>query len=129
MSGKRLLDTSVIVALFRGDDQLRARLAAAAEVYLSATVVGELYYGARLTPEPEKTLKEVTRLADIVPVLACDRDTASQYSLIKVALRRRGTPLPENDIWIAAIAIQHGFSLATRDQHFSAIDGLAIESW
>ena len=51
------------------------------------------------------------------------------YGVIKQALREKGRPIPENDIWIAAIAQQYGLTLVTRDDHFTAIDGLTLEKW
>ena len=59
-------------------------------------------------------------------ILVCDTETARQYGRIKVELRRKGRPIPENDMWIAAVALQHGLTLATRDAHFDAIDGLTV---
>ena len=58
-----------------------------------------------------------------------DAETARQYGEIKESLRAKGRPIPENDIWIAAIAFQYQLSLVTRDQHFSEIKGLAIKTW
>jgi len=62
-------------------------------------------------------------------VLACDQATAREYGQIKARLRAKGRPLPENDIWIAAIARLHGLTLVTRDQHFREVEGLAWEAW
>ena len=62
-------------------------------------------------------------------VLVCDPGTAWEYARIKIDLRSKGRPIPENDIWIAATARQHGLTLVTRDQHFSAVDGLKCDAW
>jgi len=62
-------------------------------------------------------------------VLACDTETAREYGQIKNSLRAKGKPIPENDIWIAAIAIQYDLTLVTRDGHFTEIEGLATETW
>ena len=62
-------------------------------------------------------------------MLACDASTARFYGEIKNRLRAQARPIPENDVWIAAIALQHGLVLATRDEHFAAVDGLACERW
>ena len=67
--------------------------------------------------------------ATAVPVLACDGDTARYYGEIKAGLRARGRPIPENDIWIAAISRQHNLTLVSRDTHFGEVNNLIVETW
>lgn len=62
-------------------------------------------------------------------VLACDTDTARHYGYIKDHLRAKGNPIPENDIWIAALAKQYHLTLISRDQHFSVIKEIKVEQW
>ena len=62
-------------------------------------------------------------------VLPCDRATAARYGELKAALRAQGTPIPENDLWIAALARQHALTLVTRDAHFAGVRGLVVERW
>ena len=62
-------------------------------------------------------------------MLPCDLGTAAAYGQIKDELRLKGRPIPENDVWIAAVARQHGLILASRDDHFRSVDGLAVEAW
>ena len=62
-------------------------------------------------------------------MLVCDQETAQIYGNVKSALHAKGKPLPENDVWIAAMALQYTLPLATRDDHFQAIAGLHIERW
>ena len=62
-------------------------------------------------------------------VVALDVDTARLYGAIKNQLRRNGTPIPDNDIWIAALAQQHGAVIVTRDSHFDAVENLAVVRW
>lgn len=61
--------------------------------------------------------------------MTCDTGTAREYGLIKDQLRKKGRPIPENDIWIAAVARQKDFVLATRDAHFFEIENLEVENW
>jgi tRNA(fMet)-specific endonuclease VapC len=68
-------------------------------------------------------------LASSVIVLGCELETARRYGEIKNALRLKGRPIPENDMWIAAIALQHGLQLATRDAHFREIENLPSVMW
>jgi tRNA(fMet)-specific endonuclease VapC len=59
--------------------------------------------------------------------MPCDAATAREYGRIKEILRAKGKPIPENDIWIAAMAVQHGLTLATRDQHFGEVPNLVVD--
>ena len=62
-------------------------------------------------------------------ILGCNADTARRYGEVKSALRLKGRPIPENDLWIAAIALEHDLDVATRDAHFAEIDNLKVEMW
>jgi len=62
-------------------------------------------------------------------ILGCDLTTAQQYGESKNALRAKERPIPENDLWIAAVALRYGLTLATRDDHFGQIDGLTTIKW
>jgi tRNA(fMet)-specific endonuclease VapC len=129
MPGKILLDTNIVIALFAGEDLVRNRLAQTEEVFLPSTVLGELYYGARKSGHPAANLARIDEFAAATAVLACDATTARYYGQIKDHLRSKGCPIPENDVLIAAIAQQYGLPLATRDEHFEAVDGLVVENW
>jgi tRNA(fMet)-specific endonuclease VapC len=65
----------------------------------------------------------------VFPVLACDAETAQHYGRIRNVLLAKGRPIPENDIWIAASARQHGLTLVTRDGHFGSVEDLIVERW
>lgn len=129
MAGKFLLDTNIVIALFASEEAVTTRLGQDVEVFLAATVVGELYYGARKSTRMQENTARVAELSAKTPVLACDGTTAFQYGLIKESLRAKGQPIPDNDIWIAALAIQHQLVLASRDIHFKSVDGLPLETW
>jgi tRNA(fMet)-specific endonuclease VapC len=77
----------------------------------------------------ELNRRKIEKLAESALVLASDRNTAKEYGKIKFNLKSKGFPIPENDIWIAAIAKQHDLILVTRDKHFNHIDLLQLESW
>ncbi len=122
------LDTSIIVAALRGDPDVRQRLTTVQGV-ITATVVGELFVGAYLAAQSVRQIQEVLQLLATSTVLACDQDTGTYYARISVALRRQGTPIPDNDIWIAAVALQYALPLVTRDAHFERVPGLVVERW
>ena len=62
-------------------------------------------------------------------VLGCDTETARRYGEVKNGLRQKGRPVPKNDIWIAAIALQNDLTLVARDAHFREVEGLRVEAW
>lgn len=132
MDGRFLLDTNIIIAIFKGGSAVVARAESSEDVLVPAVAFGELYYGARKSGKsgkPEQNVERVSQLASSSVVLKIDSETAREYGLIKNDLRQRGKPIPDNDLWIAALATQHGLTLVSRDKHFSNVPGLAIESW
>ncbi len=129
MSGRVLLDTNIVIALFAKEAIVQQHLAEVGEVFVPSIVLGELYYGARKSTQVEANLARIDAFAASTAILVCDTATARQYGDIKNQLRAKGQPIPENDLWIAAIAQQYQLTLATRDGHFRAIDGLLVEQW
>ncbi|HET9401721.1 MAG TPA: type II toxin-antitoxin system VapC family toxin [Candidatus Acidoferrales bacterium] len=128
MPGSVLLDTNAVIALFLHDKSALQQFADD-ELFLCAPVLGELCYGALKSAHPETNLERVEEFAASLPVLPCDLETARQYGFTKDRLRLKGRPIPENDIWVAAVAIQHGLSVASRDNHFAEVDGLHVRRW
>ncbi len=124
-----LLDTNVLVEALRGDQDLRVRLASEAGTFVSVVVLGELYFGARKSGRVEPNLALVEELATRTRVLACDQETARRYGRLKRDLEGRGRLIPDNDMWIAATALQHGLTLVTRDAHFAEVQSLSLERW
>jgi tRNA(fMet)-specific endonuclease VapC len=110
-----LLDTSVVVRHFRDGNSLVSRLAAFEELYLPQAALAELYAGAYRSARPEKNLQQIRRFIEAVEVLLPDEFTPEFYGRISAQLARAGTPIPQNDIWVAAIALQFDLPLATAD--------------
>lgn len=130
MSGKYLLDTTnIIVALFADEAVVKNKLAQANEVFMPSIAIGELCYGARKSGRVQANLARIDELVANSTVLGCDAETARQYGEVKNKLRLKGRPLPENDIWIAALASQHDLILVTRDAHFQAVENLRSVAW
>ncbi|PWU06913.1 MAG: VapC toxin family PIN domain ribonuclease [Terriglobia bacterium] len=128
-SGRYLLDTNIVIALLEGEEAILSNLDQASEVFVSATVLGELFYGAAKSGRPGENTDKVERFAAGRSILTCDVDVARAYGRLKQSLREKGRPIPENDIWIAATAVCHGLVLITRDRHFQEIDDLSISEW
>jgi tRNA(fMet)-specific endonuclease VapC len=129
VSGSYLLDTNVVIAFFSGEAAVIDQFDQADEILLPSVVLGELVFGARKSSRAAENLARVEDLSQQVVVLDCDRDTARQYGAIKHALRLKGRPIPDNDIWIAAIARQYHLTLITRDTHFAEVDDLLSQTW
>ena len=127
--GRYLLDTNILIAMLAGEPTVTAAIGAAAAVYLPSLAVGELFYGAQKSGRPAANAQVVETLAAAGTVLPYGLNTARRYGELKALLRTRGTPIPENDIWIAALAREHDLTLATRDHQFAALPELATVSW
>jgi len=130
MTGSRFaLDTNIVSALLKGESAIADHIDAAESVFVPIIVVGELYYGAAFSSQVAKNTEDIKKIILHYPVLSLDEDTTKTYGSIKADLRKKGKPIPENDIWIAAIAIQNDLGLVTRDNHFKEIDGLPLIEW
>ncbi len=129
MSSRYLLDTNIIIALFADEAIVKDNLAQANEVFIPSFAIGELCYGARKSGRVEANLARVDELVAGSTILGCDADTARQYGEVKNKLRLKGHPLPENDIWIAALTLQHNLILVTRDAHFREVENLQTVVW
>jgi tRNA(fMet)-specific endonuclease VapC len=129
MSGKFLLDTNIVIALFANEAKVLQNLQNATDVFLSVIILGELYYGAKRSAKVTQNLTTIQVFASRVTLLACDALTAQFYGDVKNALRSKGQPIPENDIWLAATALQHNLTLVTRDSHFQNVTGLTTNPW
>lgn len=129
MTGRFLIDTNIVIALFASDSMVHQHLGNATEVFTPAIVLGELYYGAHKSSRVKENVFRINEFTSQNAVLLCDAVTAQWYGQIKNNLRNKGRPIPENDIWIAAIALQYHLILVTRDDHFREIAGLQVERW
>ena len=124
-----ILDTNAVSALFAGDQALAAVLAGSGRQHLPTVVIGEYRYGLLRS----RSGRERSLLLDILTsesiVLPIDAGTATHYASVRDELRRRGTPIPENDVWISALARQHELAVVSRDEHFDQVLGLDRRGW
>ncbi len=118
-----LLDTSAYAAFLRGDPRVKHWVQSADEVCVSSVVLGELLSGFMQGSREAANRELLARLlgSERVRTLPVDGETAERYALILSDLRRKGTPVPTNDVWIAAGAMQYGLKLVTTDRHFDHI--------
>ncbi len=129
MSGKYLLDTNIVIALFAEDPFVKKHIGKAGEIFIPTTVIGELFFGALKSGRPKANFARIENFAAGNTVLACDIGTSREYGRIKNILHKMGRPIPENDIWIAALALEHELTLVSRDEHFKKIDELKRATW
>jgi tRNA(fMet)-specific endonuclease VapC len=125
----RLLDSSVVIRHFRQGGDVTTRLEAFAELYLSSVALGELHGGACRSARPDKNLAQIGAFAAGVVVIPVDGETAGYYGRISAQLAAEGSPIPQNDMGIAACAMQWGLTVATTDTHYTRIRGLKCELW
>ena len=120
------LDTNRLTDLFQGDAALAERLGLCDEVWIPLVVLAEIkagFLGGTQRHRNEILLRKLLSKTT-VGVLLPDRETAEHYARLFVQLKRAGTPVPDNDLWIAALALQHDLLLITRDRHFKNIPQL-----
>ena len=120
------LDTNAYTAFKRGDEQIIAVLQHAPSIIVCVTVLGELLGGFAAGQRESNNRSELTQFLNTprVKVVFSTTATADLYALVYAALRRKGQPIPTNDLWIAASSLEHGAALLTFDAHFQSIDGL-----
>lgn len=122
-----LLDTNAYSALMRGHREVAAVVRRSDEVLLSSVVAGELLFGFRNGSRFEENAARLEAFLDnpFVTGLPVTFTTADRFGRLAASLRRRGEPIPTNDIWIAAHALEAGADLLSSDSHFGAVEGLA----
>jgi tRNA(fMet)-specific endonuclease VapC len=123
-----LLDTNAYVRFLAGDERVLASLAGADRVYMSVFVLGELNAGFRAGKKGRENRRILESFLEkpSVAVLEATRETAEIFGIVKDSLRKAGKPIPVNDVWIAAHALETGSVLVTYDDHFRVVPGLRI---
>jgi predicted nucleic acid-binding protein len=129
VTGSYLLDTNAWIRLLRNDSQIEQRPQSSGAYYLCTHALGELYTGVLKSAQVHKNTQDVDDLLKIATLLLCDQNTAREFAKLRHFLRVNGTPIPINDVGIAATSLQYGLTLATDDAHFDAIPHLTKERW
>jgi len=121
------LDTNRYTDLCRGDESVVKAVENADEVLLPFIVIGELRAGFAVGKQGLRNDAVLRRflLKSGVEVLYADDQTTHHYAAVYRQLRKQGTPIPTNDMWIAALVLQHSLILLARDTHFDALPQLA----
>ncbi len=121
-----MLDTSAYVGFKRNAVEAVEIIVKAELIVFSPVVMGELMFGFRNGTRFKENMDDLDRFLkhEAVDLMPIGKITSDRYSRIAVKLRQQGTPIPTNDIWIAAQAMEQGAELITSDQHFDKISGL-----
>ena len=98
-------------------------------IAVALSILGELCFGVQKSNKVTENLCKIDILEQQSINFACDLETARRSGIIKKRLRHKETPIPDDDLWIAAIAMQHGLILVTRDAHFDEVESLQTEHW
>jgi len=126
VTNKRVvLDTNIVIDVLKGDLITVKFLQTFHTIYLPVTVCGELLYGLFNSPRRSKQEKRLRAFINSCKILSCNQLIAEEYGAIKLKLKKKGKPIPENDIWIAAISNVNNVPLFTRDAHFNYVDDLS----
>ncbi len=124
-----ILDTNGLSAVADGDAALEPILRKATEIAVPVIVLGEYRYGIQQSRERQRYEQWLTESIRNYRVLDLDEDTAIRYATLRAELKRAGTPIPSNDVWIAALCRQHSLSLLSRDRHFDLVRGIDRIDW
>lgn len=133
MSARYLLDTSICIYIAKHNPPaVRERFArhSSRELAMSVITLGELRFAAEANQSPELALAGVARLEQLIPVYALPEAAAEHYGQIRADAQRRGRPMRDSDLWLAAHARAEGWTLVSSEaQEFSHIAGLQVENW
>ncbi len=124
-----ILDTNGLSAVADGDPALEPILRQANEIAIPVIVLGEYRYGIQQSRDRQRYEQWLTQALPNFRVLDIDEATAISYATLRYELKKAGTPIPSNDVWIAALCRQHVFSVLSRDRHFDLVRGLDRFAW
>lgn len=130
-SGKIILDTSAYSAFLKGNSEIRLSLQKADEVFFNPIILGELLAGFSIGSHTNKNkaiLSEFLATARI-KLVEIDAETSERYAVIAKHLREQSSPIPTNDLWIAASAMQHGLKVLTTDKHYLKVPQIITECY
>ena len=124
-----ILDTNALSAVAEGEASAVAHLGKAERVVVPVVVLGEYRFGIAQSRHRATYESWLQEWIAVVIVLNIDEETTHSYSAIGVELKKKGKPIPANDLWIAALCRQHSLPLLSRDRHFDVIPGLRRVAW
>ena len=129
VNGRLAVDTNAVIAYREGIPEVCNLIEGADAILLPATVLGELLYGAANSAHPQKNEQSVRKFLAQSVLMPIDESIATRYASVRLQLKRKGRPIPENDVWIAASCLELGVALLTQDTHFDFVPDLQALNW
>jgi len=129
VNGKLAVDTNAVIAYREAVFDVCTLIDRTDLLYLPAIVLGELVYGAINSTKPVKNEQDITVFANNSIIMPVDEAVAIRYAKVRHELKKKGTPIPENDIWIAALCLEQDIPLLSNDGHFKNVQGLDVIGW
>ena len=126
MSGRVAIDTNIAIKLLNGNEAIDNFLSEYSEICLPVIVVGELIFGAMNSKHAEENLARHKKLIQKVTIWEISETTANTYAKTRLVLKQKGKPIPENDLWIASLCIEHKLPLISDDGHFEEVEHLTL---
>lgn len=129
MHGSFILDSNIAIGILRGNQKIIAYIGRLDNMYVPTIVMGELYEGAYKSKRVSENITQLEAFQQRMVIIPLTLETAKCYGLIKNELRQKGKPIPVNDIWIAALALERKLPILTNDHHFlyvSQIEAISI---
>lgn len=127
--GRIVLDSNAVIAYRQGIAQVCKLVDESDILYLPVIVLGELLFGAMHSARIKTNKQAVLKFAEYTNIIKIDEAIAERYALIRLNLKNAGHPIPENDIWIAAVCLELDAPILSRDSHFMFIEDLIVISW
>lgn len=124
-----ILDTNGLSAIADGESTLEPVLRKAAQIAIPVIVLGEYRYGISHSRDRKDYERWLLEYLPEFRILDVDEGTSVSYAEVRTELKKGGTPIPSNDVWIAALCRQHSLPLLSRDRHFDAVPGLKRLEW
>lgn len=124
-----ILDTNALSALADGSQRLEAAIARIDTLSIPVIVLGEFRFGIARSRYRSRYQDWLARVVEVSRILNVDETTANRYANLREVLRARGRPIPSNDAWIAALALQHELPVVSRDAHFDEVGGVRRVAW
>ena len=129
MTGNLVLNSNAVIAYRAGNTEVCTLIDEAGKSFLPVIVLGELYFGALKSSQKQKNLDAIESFKKYSEIIVVDEYIATEYATIRLELKKKGTPIPENDIWIAATTKTLDVSLLSNDAHFNYVDGIKVIKW
>ena len=124
-----ILDTNALSDFFQDVKALKPHLEQADIVCLPVIVLGEFRFGLNSSKKHRVLTAKLDEFVEETSVLAIEETTTHHYAEVRRELKDAGTPIPENDVWIAALVRQHRLPLLSNDQHFDYVKGIERRNW